>query len=251
MKTLQGKVALVTGGNSGIGLATVKAFHENGARVVFSGRDPESLAAVARELGSDVLAVQADVTRLGDLDMLMSSAYEAFGKLDILFANAGITGGNKIETDTEDVFDRVVDTNFKGVYFTIQKALPFLNDGASIILNGSISALIGSSNGSLYSASKAAIHSLARTLSIELLERHIRVNTITIGPTETPILGRGGIADDTVQQVKNTLAQRLPIKRMGRPEEIANVAVFLASDQSSFVVGSEIAADGGLLINAL
>ena len=125
MKTLQGKVALVTGGNSGIGLATVKAFHENGARVVFSGRDPETLAAVARELGPDVLAVQANVTRLSDLDRLMTSAYDAFGKLDILFANAGVTGGDKIETNTEDLFDQVMDTNFKGVYFTIQKPCRF------------------------------------------------------------------------------------------------------------------------------
>jgi NAD(P)-dependent dehydrogenase (short-subunit alcohol dehydrogenase family) len=250
MKVLQGKVALVTGGNSGIGLATVKTFHANGAKVVFSGRDPETLTAAATELGPDVLAVKADVTRLSDLDKLMISAHEAFGNLDILFVNAGITGGGKIETNTEDLFDRVVDTNFKGAYFTIQKALPFLNNGASIILNGSIVAWMGSSSGSLYSASKAAIHSLARTLSIELLERRIRVNTITIGPTETPILGRGGQSDEAVQQVKNVLAERLPIKRMGHPEEIANVALFLASDQSSFVIGSEIAADGGLLINA-
>ena len=251
MQKLQGKVALVTGGNSGIGLATVKTFHANGARVVFSGRDPETLAAIATELGPDVLAVQADVTQLSELDRLMTRAYETFGKLDILFVNAGILGGGKIETNTEDLFDRVVNTNFKGAYFTIQKALPFLKNGASIILNGSTTALMGGDSGSLYAASKAAIHSLARSLSIELAERRIRVNTIAIGPTETPILGKGGYSDAFVAQVKRSLAERLPIKRMGRPEEIADVALFLASEQSSFVIGSEIAADGGLLINSL
>ncbi|GCE29386.1 oxidoreductase [Dictyobacter alpinus] len=252
MNVLEGKVALVTGGNSGIGLAAVKKFHENGAKIVFSGRDPETLAAVANDLGADVLGVQADVTRAGDLDKLMTSTHEAFGKLDVLFVNAGIVGGGKIEAATEEMFDRVVSTNFKGAYFTIQKALPFLNDGASIILNGSISAKMGSDSGSLYSASKAAVHSLARTLSTELLPRRIRVNTITIGPTETPIIERDGqLPEATVQQIKNTLAERIPIKRMGRPEEIANVALFLASDQSSFVVGSEIAAEGGILINAI
>ena len=251
MKTLQGKIALVTGGNSGIGLATVKTFLANGARVVFSGRDFKTLAALSAELGPDVLAVQADVTKLSDLDELMVRAHAAFGKLDILFVNAGIVGGGSIATNSEEIFDQVIDTNFKGAYFTIQKALPFLNDGASIIINGSVNALMGGANSSLYAASKAAVHSLARTLSSEFVERGIRVNTITIGPTETPILGRGGASEEIVQQLKNSLANNLPIKRMGRPEEIANVALFLASDQSSFVLGSEIAADGGLLIKTL
>ena len=152
MKTLQGKIALVTGGNSGIGLATVKTFLANGARVVFSGRDSKTLAALSAELGPDVLAVQADVTKLSDLDELMVRAHAAFGKLDILFVNAGIVGGGSIATNSEEIFDQVIDTNFKGAYFTIQKALPFLNDGASIIINGSVNALMGGANSSLYAA---------------------------------------------------------------------------------------------------
>ena len=245
MSSLQGKVALVTGGNSGIGLATVKTFHAHGAKVVFSGRDRQTLDEIAHELGQDVLAVQADVTKLSDLDALMTRAHATFGKLDILFVNAGILGGGALEVVTEQAFDRVMNTNFKGAFFTIQKALSFLNDQASIILNGSINARMGLPNTAVYSASKAALHSLARTLSAELIDRGIRVNTITIGPTETPILE--GLPPALIQRI----AKRSPLKRLGHPEEVAHVALFLASSDSSFVVGSEIYAEGGLLFNAL
>lgn len=239
----------VTGGNSGIGLATVKAFHANGAKVVFSGRDRHSLDKIAQELGHDVLAVQADVTKLSDIDELMTRAHEAFGNLDILFVNAGIATSEAIEAETEDSFAQVIDTNFKGGYFTIQKALPILNKHASIILNGSINARMGIPYSSVYSASKAALHSLARTLSAEFADRGIRVNTLTIGPTETPILA--GLAPEVHASVVERIATRSPLKRMGRPEEVANAALFLASDDSSFVIGSEIATDGGLLFNIL
>jgi NAD(P)-dependent dehydrogenase (short-subunit alcohol dehydrogenase family) len=249
MKALQGKIALVTGGNSGIGLATVKTFHANGARVVFSGRDPETLAAIATELGPDVLAVQADVTRLSDLDKLMTRAHDTFGKLDILFVNAGIAASRPLEATDEAFFDRIMNTNFKGAYFTIQKALPLLNDQASIIINGSINALVGIAASSVYSASKAAVHSLARTLSAELIGRGIRVNTITIGPTDTSILNRADYPPEVIQTLKQAVIGISPIKRLGRPEEVAKVALFLASSDSSFIVGSEIAADGGITAN--
>lgn len=249
MRALQGKVALITGGNSGIGLATAREFHAQGARVVLSGRDREKLEAVANQLGPDVLGVPSDVTKLSDIDELMARAQTAFGKLDILFVNAGIVESKSLEAIDEATFDEIMNINFKGAYFTIQKALPLLNDQASIILNGSINALVGMAGTSVYSASKAAVHSLARTLSAELIERGIRVNTITIGPTDTPILHRADYPPEVIQALKQAVIGISPIKRLGRPEEVAKVALFLASSDSSFVVGSEIAADGGVTAN--
>lgn len=249
MSTLQGKVALITGGNSGIGLATAREFHAQGARVVLSGRDREKLEAVANQLGPDVLGVPTDVTKLSDLDSLMVCTQAAFGKLDILFVNAGIAESRPLEATDEAFFDMIMNTNFKGAYFTIQKALPLLNEQASIILNGSINALVGMAGSSVYSASKAAVHSLARTLSAELIGRGIRVNTITTGPTDTPILSRAEYPPEIIQVLKEEVARLSPIKRLGRPEEVAKVALFLASSDSSLVVGSEIAADGGITAN--
>jgi NAD(P)-dependent dehydrogenase (short-subunit alcohol dehydrogenase family) len=249
MGALQGKVALITGGSSGIGLATAREFHAQGARVVLSGRDREKLEAVVNQLGSDILGVPTDVTKLSDLDELMARTRAAFGKLDILFVNAGIAEPRPLEATDEAFFDRMMSTNFKGAYFTIQKALPLFNDQASIIINGSINALVGIAGSSVYSASKAAVHSLARTLSAELIGRGIRVNTITIGPTDTPILQRADYPPEVLQAHKESIARLSPIKRLGRPEEVAKVALFLASSDSSFVVGSEIAADGGITAN--
>lgn len=249
MNTLEGKVALITGGSSGIGLATARAFHTQGARVVISGRDRQKLEAVATQLGPDVVGVPTDVTKLSDLDALMARTRQTFGKLDILFVNAGVADARMLAETDEAFFDELMDTNFKGAYFTIQKALPLLNDQASIILNGSINALVGMAGSSVYSASKAAVHSLARTLSAELIGRGIRVNTITIGPTDTSILQRADTPPEVLQAHKEAIAGLSPLKRMGRPEEVANVALFLASSDSSFIVGSEIAADGGITAN--
>src|SRR2546425_1288218 len=216
MSALQGKVALITGGNSGIGLATAREFHAQGARVVLSGRDREKLEAVANQLGPDVLGVPTDVTKLSDLDELMARTRAAFGKLDILFVNAGIAASRPLEATDEAFFDMIMSTNFKGAYFTIQKALPLLNDQASIIINGSINALVGMAGSSVYSASKAAVHSLARTLSAELIVRGIRVNTITTGPTNTPILNRADYPPEVIQALKESIARLSPIKRLGR-----------------------------------
>ena len=251
MSSLAGKVALVTGGNSGIGLATAREFHANGAKVVISGRDPGTLEGVARQLGSNVLAVHADVTRLSDIDQLLARAYETFGKLDILFVNAGIFKGASLEEVDEAAFDEMLNANFKGAYFTVQKALPFLNEPASIIFNGSVNALTGIANSSLYTANKGAIHALARALAAELIGRGIRVNTITIGPTATRLLARSGSSQAILDAQDVARISRSPVKRLGRPEEVAQVALFLASDDSSFVVGSEIAADGGWLLNII
>jgi NAD(P)-dependent dehydrogenase (short-subunit alcohol dehydrogenase family) len=251
MSSLTGKVALVTGGNSGIGLATARAFHASGARVVIAGRDRRTLEEVAHELGSDVLAVQADVTQLRDIDRLMTRAYEAFGKLDILFVNAGIYKGASLEEVDEAAFDEMLAANFKGAYFTVQKALPILNASASIIFNGSVNALTGIANSSLYTANKGAVHALARALAAELIGRGIRVNTITIGPTATRLLTRSGTSQAILDAQDVARVSRSPVKRLGRAEEVASVALFLASDDSSFVVGSEIAADGGWLLNTM
>src|SRR5438105_11511850 len=183
MSSLAGKVAIVTGGNSGIGLATARAFHANGAKVVITGRDPGTLEEVSRELGHNVLVVPADVSKLSEIDQLMARAHETFGKLDILFVNAGIYKGAPLEEVDEAAFDEMLNANFKGAYFTVQKALPFLNESASIIFNGSVNALTGIANSSLYTSNKGAVHALARALAAELIARGLRVNTITIGAT--------------------------------------------------------------------
>lgn len=251
MNSLTGKVALVTGGNSGIGLATARAFHAHGARVVIAGRDSATLEEVTRQLGSDVLAVQADVAKLGDIDHVMARTYETFGKLDILFVNAGTFRGASLEEVDEAAFDEMLNINFKGAYFTVQKALPLLKEPASIIFNGSVNALTGITDSSLYTASKGAIHALSRALAAELIGRGIRVNTITIGPTATRLLTRTGSSQEILQAQDKARINHSPLKRLGQPEEVAQVALFLASDDSSFVVGAEIAADGGWLLNTI
>lgn len=251
MSLLAGKVAVVTGGNSGIGLATARAFHANGANVVIAGRDRGTLEAVAHELGHGVIAVQADVTKLSDIDQLMDRTHETFGNLDILFVNAGIYKGAPLGEVDEAAFDEMLNANFKGAYFTVQKALPILNEQASIIFNGSVNALTGIANSSLYTANKGAIHALARALAAELIGRGIRVNTITIGPTATRLLSRSGTSQAILDAQDVARIGRSPVKRLGRPEEVAKVALFLASDDASFVVGSEIAADGGWLLNTM
>ena len=245
MSILQGKVALITGGSSGIGLATVREFHAQGAKVVFTGRDRQKLEAVVTQLGPDVLAVPTDITRLSDLDTLMVRTRETFGNLDILFVNAGTAGGKMLAETDEASFDEMMNTNFKSAYFTLQKALPLLNDHSSIILTGSVAAVMGMAGNSVYSASKAALHSLARSLSAELVGRGIRVNTINTGVIETTILERAGNPPEVVEELYKTFASHVPLKRLGRPEEVAKVALFLASSDSSFVVGTEITTDGG------
>jgi NAD(P)-dependent dehydrogenase (short-subunit alcohol dehydrogenase family) len=216
---------------------------------VIAGRDRKTLEEVSRELGSNVLAVPTDVTKLNEIDQLMTQAHETFGKLDILFVNAGIFKGASLEEVDEAAFDEMINANFKGAYFTVQKALPFLNEPASVIFNGSVNALTGITNSSLYTANKGAVHALARALAAELIGRGIRVNTIAIGPTATRLLARSGSSQEILQAQDVARISRSPVKRLGHPEEVAKVALFLASDDSSFVVGSEIAADGGWLLN--
>jgi NAD(P)-dependent dehydrogenase (short-subunit alcohol dehydrogenase family) len=243
---LKDKVAVITGGNSGIGLATAKEFVEQGARVVISGRDQKTLDEAVREIGNGVLAVRADVANLPEIDTLFAAVRGKYGRIDVLFVNAGIGKFMPFGSVSEEFYDDTLDINLKGAFFTIQKALPLLSDGASIVLNTSINAHIGMLNSSVYSASKAGLLSLARTLSAELVGRGIRVNAISPGPVTTPILERMGMSAEALEQTRQSIVAQVPMKRFARPEEIAKTALFLASDDSSYLLGAEIVADGGM-----
>jgi NAD(P)-dependent dehydrogenase (short-subunit alcohol dehydrogenase family) len=246
MARLTGKVAVVTGGNSGIGLATAKRFREEGAKVAISGRDQTTLDEAVKTIGGEVIAVRADVAKLGDLDRLYKTVAEKFGKIDVLFANAGIAKFAPVTDSTEALFDETFDINVKGVYFTIQKALPLLNDGASIIINSSVASESGLSGGSIYSATKAAVRSFARTLTAELVGRGIRINVVSPGPIQTPILGRNGLSQEAIDDVARYLVSKVPMNRFGKPEEVADTVLFLASPESSYVTGVDINVDGGM-----
>lgn len=246
MARLKGKVAVVTGGNSGIGLATAKRFQEEGAKVVISGRSRKTLDEAVKTIGNGVLAVQADVSKLEDVDKLYAEVGKKFGKIDVLFVNAGVAKFAPLAETTESTYDEQFDINIKGAYFTIQKALPLLNDGASIILNTSVADRKGTANTSAYSATKAALRSLARTAAAELADRGIRVNTVAPGPIVTPIFGRTGLPQEAVDQFAKEVISKVPLKRFGQPEEVAGAVAFLASQDASYITGVELNVDGGM-----
>ena len=245
MGKLDGKIALVTGGNSGIGLATAKQFVNEGAYVFITGRREPELAAAVKEIGRNVTGVQGDVSNLGDLDRLFAQIKREKGKLDIVFANAGVAELAPVGEITEQQFDRIFDVNVKGLLFTVQKALPLIPAGGSIILNASIVAYKGNPASSVYSATKAAVRSFARTWTMDLKERKIRVNALSPGPINTPAYDRLARSGPAGQQMLASIVDRVPMGRFGTPDEIARAAVFLASDDSIFVTGSELFADGG------
>lgn len=246
MAQLSGKVAVITGGNSGIGLSTAQAFIDQGANVVIFGRNQETLDRAVETLGANALGVQGDVTRIEDLDRLFSVAKDRFGKIDILFANAGFGEFAPVDATTEEQYDRMFDVNVKGSFFTVQRALPHLNDGASVVLTTSVVNVAGMPNMSVYAATKAAVRSLARTLSADLLDRGIRVNAVSPGPIETPFFGNTGLPQEAIDGFAEQIAKQVPLKRFGQPNEIADAVVFLASGASAFMVGSELPVDGGL-----
>ncbi|MEE8296077.1 MAG: SDR family oxidoreductase [Sphingomonadales bacterium] len=246
MTKLTNKIAVVTGGNSGIGLATAQAFIDEGATVVITGRNQEKLDAAIKQLGVGATAIRADVTKLEELDALFAAVKEKFGKIDVLFANAGGAKIAPITDVTEEHFDTTFNTNVKGLYFTIQKALPLLSDGASVILNASIVSTKGLPGLSVYSATKAAVRSFARTLTSELSERGIRVNVISPGPIETPFYGELGVSEEVVNDFGAEIIKQVPQGRFGKAEEIAGAAVFLAGGDSSYITGIELTVDGGL-----
>jgi NAD(P)-dependent dehydrogenase (short-subunit alcohol dehydrogenase family) len=246
-KRLEGKVAVVTGGNSGIGLASAKRLQQEGARVAIVGRNAKTLTEAQTAIGNGVLTIEADVSKGEDLDRLYASVSQKLGKIDVLFVNAGIYKFVPLTATTEGLFDELFDINAKGAYFTIQKALPYLNDGASIILNTSVVDEKGLVNGSVYAATKAALRSFTRSIAAELVGRGIRVNAVSPGPIYTPAgFERSGLSPGALDEfAKNILAQ-VPMKRFGQPEEIAGAVAFLASSDASFMTGAEIPVDGGL-----
>lgn len=246
MGKLAGKVAVITGGNSGMGRATAKRFAEEGARVVIFGRDQATLDSAGVQIGHDVLAVRGDVSKLGDLDRLYAQVEKEIGRIDVLFANAGIGELAPLGAITEQHFDRLFDINVKGLVFTVQKALPLMQDGGSILLNASIAGRKGMEAFSIYSATKAAIRSLARSWTTDLKTRRIRVNSISPGPIETPIFGKMGLTQEQIAGFGQAITSQVPMGRFGSGDEIASAALFLASDDSSYISGIDLCVDGGM-----
>ncbi|MFZ0276289.1 MAG: SDR family oxidoreductase [Candidatus Sulfotelmatobacter sp.] len=244
-KRFEGKTVVITGGNSGIGLATAKLFHEEGAKVAISGRDQKTLDEAVRTIGNGTLAVKADVSKLADIDKLFAQVAAKFGKIDALFANAGIAKFAPASDSGEQLFDETFDTNVKGLYFTLQKALPYLNDGAGIVLNSSVVNSKGNVATSVYSASKAAVRSLARTFGAELVDRGIRVNVVSPGPITTPIFGRTGLPQAAIDEFAEGIKTRVPMKRFGTPEEVGHAVLFLAGNEASYITGVDLNVDGG------
>jgi len=247
MKKLDGKIAVITGGSSGIGLATAKRFIEEGAHVVITGRREEELKEAAATLKGNVTTVVGDVSRLEDLDRLFAVVKEKHGHIDVLFANAGAGTVAPVEAATEAHFDQTFDVNVKGTFFTVQKALPLFKDGGSIILTSSVTNVLGTPGFSAYAASKAAVRNFVRAWTMELKDRQIRVNCVSPGPTETGALQKtAGLTDDQAKEAAAQYALQIPMGRWGKPEEIAAAVVFLASDESSFITGIDLPVDGGL-----
>lgn len=242
---LKGKTALITGGNSGIGLATAKLFVAQGAEVVITGRNQETLDTAARELGSNALAVRADVTEAGAAEAAVAAAIKRFGKLDIVFANAGIAGSTPLGQTTAEAFDRVIRTNLNAVFFTIQAAAAHLKAGASVILNGSVHEVLGVPGASAYAASKAGIRAMTRVLASELAPRGIRVNVVVPGAIRTPIWANRAPTPDAFAALEANLSRAIPLGHLGEADDIANTALFLASEDARHISAAEIVVDGG------
>jgi len=247
MKNLNNKVAVVIGGNSGIGYASAKKLNNEGAQVVITGRDEDKVNEAAKELG--VIGIVADVSDLHATDTLVEKVKKDFGTVDVLFVNAGVFKPEPLGHISESSFDYTMDINFKGAVFTVEKFLPILKDGASIINLASINAYTGMPNTAIYAASKAAMNSYTRTASSELAPRKIRINSINPGPVETSIFSKTGLPEEALNGMATTVLNKIPLGRFGQPEDIANLVIFLASDDSSFMTGSEINIDGGININ--
>ncbi len=243
---LEGKIEVITGGNSGIGLATAKRFVSEGANVFIFGRRQNEIDAGVSEIGKNVIGIQGDVSNLADLDRLFDVVKVQKGHLDILFANAGIAQFAPLGEISEEHFDKIFRINVKGLLFTVQKALPILEEGGSIILNASIGSSKGVGGSSVYSATKAAVRSFARTWTVDLKDRKIRVNAISPGPIDTPIFSSITQNEEQSELFKKNIINAVPMKRMGNPDEVAKVVSFLASDESSYVTGIELFVDGGL-----
>ena len=249
MGKLQDKVALITGGTTGIGLAAAKLFHAEGARVFVTGRSETGIAQARKELPREVEVLPSDAANLEDVRALASTLKERAGRIDVLFVNAGIARFLPIESVTPQAFDEQFDINVRGAYFTIQQIVPLMTAGGSIVLTTSVAADLGMATTSVYSATKAALSSLARTLANELSPRGIRVNEVSPGPIETPIFGKMGGSAEQVDGMKDMMQSLVPLKRLGSADEVARAALFLASNDSSFLLGAKVRIDGGLALN--
>jgi NAD(P)-dependent dehydrogenase (short-subunit alcohol dehydrogenase family) len=246
MGRMEGKVAVITGGNSGIGFATAKRYVEEGAYVFIFGRRRDELDKAVKEIGRNATAVQGDVTNLADLDRLYAQVAAQKGRIDVLMAGAGFVEHQRLGEITEAHYDKTFDLNARGLLFTVQKALPLVRDGGSIILIGSIAGFMGFPAHTTYSGTKAAVRSFARTWTIELKDRGIRVNTISPGPIDTPIIDSQAPTKEGADRIRESFVNVIPLGRMGRAEEVANAALFLGSDESSFVAGIDLVVDGGM-----
>jgi len=246
MQKLKGKTALVTGGTSGIGLATAQLFLAEGARLAITGRSPVSLARARETFGQNALVYASDTGNTADIDALVADISQHFDGLDILILNAGTAAPAPLEAVSEAAFDEALAVNFKGVFFTLQKALPLLRAGGSVVVTTSITNRLGSPNFSVYGACKAALRSLVASLSLELIPRKIRINAVSPGPIATPMFDRLGLPPDVSAAIQNEIAQKSPSGRFGSPEEVARTILFLACDESSYIVGQEIVVDGGI-----
>ena len=246
MSRLDGKVAVVTGGNSGIGFGTAKRLQEEGARVAISGRSRKTLDEAVKTIGNGMIAVQADVANLADLDKLYAEVSRKLGKIDVLFVNADIAKFAPLAETSERTYDEQFDINIKGAYFTVQKALPLLNDGASIILNTNVADSTGTAGTSAYAATKAALRSLARTAAAELASRGIRVNTVAPGPIVTPTFERTNLPIKAIDEFKKEIVTKIPMKRFKHPKKITDTVTFLTSQDASYITSVEINVDGGL-----
>lgn len=243
---LEGKIAVITGGNSGIGLATAKRFVTEGAYVFITGRRQKQLDLAVSEIGKNVMGIQSDVSNLADIDKIYNTVKDQKNHIDIIFANAGIAQFAPLEKISEEHFDKIFSINVKGLLFTVQKLLPIFQEGGSIILNASIGSSKGVEETSVYSATKAAVRSFARTWTVDLRHRKIRVNAISPGPIDTPIFSNLTQNEEQSDQFKKNIVNTVPMRRMGTPDEVAKVVLFLASEDSSYITGIELFVDGGL-----
>lgn len=249
MNDLTGKVAVVTGGNSGIGYETAKYFKEAGANVIITGRSADRVGIAANELG--VKGMVADVTDLSAIDALVEQVKNEFGNVDVLFVNSGVFNPAPVGQNTEEMFDNQMGINFKGAVFTTEKFLPIINEGGSIINLSSINAYTGMASTAIYSASKAALNAYTRTAATELSGRNIRVNSVNPGPIYTPIFAKTGMPEEQLNEFAAAIQNRIPLKRFGQPEDVAKLVTFLASDDASFITGGEYNIDGGINVNPI
>jgi len=244
MKSLNGRIALVTGGNSGIGYATAKELIQSGAEVMITGRRQDAVQKAAAELG--IAGFVADQGKLQDIEQLVTDVANKYGKIDILFINAGVLAGASIENASEKDFDYVMDVNFKGAYFTLSRFIPVLNNGASVVFLSSNTASMNGINSSIYSSSKAAINSIMKIAALELAPRKIRVNAVSPGPTKTEIMKKAGLDEQQLDTINTWLLDRIPLRDMGTPENVGKMVAYFCGDDASFITGAEIIMDGGM-----